>query len=160
MHVKWDSTQQNKFEQIKNGERVWGVGAAVWGGGGEGGGSRTYSKQCNWIRPTDQRADRQKEIKMDTRPYRPVTSALRLEVVKTPQQVRTQYMHLWSSLCALNLLARQVRVTVGDSGLCCCVCLMSFKIRDSRLLYYLITEMKRWLNINYITVRNNTYCIF
>ena len=26
-----------------------------------------------------------------------------------------------------NLLALQVRVTVGDSVLCCCVCVMSFE---------------------------------
>ena len=30
-------------------------------------------------------------------------------------------MHLWWSLCTLYLFACQVRVTVGDSGLCCCV---------------------------------------
>ena len=33
-------------------------------------------------------------------------------------------------------------------------------IQDSRLLYYLIREMKTWLNVNHITVHNNTYCIF
>ena len=33
---------------------------------------------------------------------------------------------LWWSLCTLYLLACQVRVTVGDSGLCC-VCLTSFE---------------------------------
>ena len=32
--------------------------------------------------------------------------------------------------------------------------------QDSRLLYYLIREIKTRLNINYITVHNNTYCIF
>ena len=32
--------------------------------------------------------------------------------------------------------------------------------QDSRLLYYLIREIKTWLNINHITVHNNTYCIF
>ena len=30
-------------------------------------------------------------------------------------------------LCTLYLLACQVRVTVGDSGLCCCVCVTSFE---------------------------------
>ena len=30
----------------------------------------------------------------------------------------------------------------------------------SRLLYYLIREIKTCLNINHITVHNNTYCIF
>ena len=33
-------------------------------------------------------------------------------------------------------------------------------IRDSRLIYYLIREIDTWLNINHITVHNNTYCIF
>ena len=32
-------------------------------------------------------------------------------------------------------------------------------IPDSRLLY-LIREIKTWLNINHITVHNNTYCVF
>ena len=36
--------------------------------------------------------------------------------------VFTQRMYLWWSLCTLYLLPCQVRVTVGDSGLCCCVC--------------------------------------
>ena len=36
-------------------------------------------------------------------------------------------MYLWWSLCTLNLFACQVRVTVGDSGLCCCVCVTSFE---------------------------------
>ena len=31
-------------------------------------------------------------------------------------------IHLWWSLCTLYLPACQVRVTVGDSGLCCCDC--------------------------------------
>ena len=30
-------------------------------------------------------------------------------------------MCLWRSLCSLYLLACQMKVTVGDSGLCCCV---------------------------------------
>ena len=33
-------------------------------------------------------------------------------------------------------------------------------IQDSRLLYYFIREIKTWLNINHITVHNNTYFIF
>ena len=32
-------------------------------------------------------------------------------------------------------------------------------IQDSRLFYYLIREIKMWLNMNYITVHNNTYLI-
>ena len=35
-------------------------------------------------------------------------------------------MYLWWSLCALYLLACLMRVTVGNSGLCCCVCVMPF----------------------------------
>ena len=31
------------------------------------------------------------------------------------------------SLCTLYLLACQVRVTVGDSGLCYCVCVTAFE---------------------------------
>ena len=31
------------------------------------------------------------------------------------------------SLFTLYLLACQVRVTIGDSGLCCCVCVTSFE---------------------------------
>ena len=32
-------------------------------------------------------------------------------------------MYLWWSLCTLYLHACEVRVTVGDSGLCCCIVL-------------------------------------
>ena len=30
-------------------------------------------------------------------------------------------MYLWWGLCTLYLLAFQVRVPIGDSGLCCCI---------------------------------------
>ena len=36
-------------------------------------------------------------------------------------------MYLWWSSCTLYWLACHVRVTVGDSGLCCCVCVTSFE---------------------------------
>ena len=36
-------------------------------------------------------------------------------------------MYLWWSLCAWYLHACQVRVTVGDSGLCCCTCVAYFE---------------------------------
>ena len=39
----------------------------------------------------------------------------------------TQRMYLWWSSCTLYLLACQVRVTGGDSGLCCCACVTSFE---------------------------------
>ena len=32
-----------------------------------------------------------------------------------------QGVHLWWSLCTLYLFECEVRVTIGDSGLCCCV---------------------------------------
>ena len=44
-------------------------------------------------------------------------------------QMYKQYLrtHLWWSLiCTLYLHVCQVRVTVGDSGLCCCTCVTSF----------------------------------
>ena len=41
--------------------------------------------------------------------------------------IKIKRMYLWWSLCALYLLACQVRVTVGDLGLCCCVCVTSFE---------------------------------
>ena len=36
-------------------------------------------------------------------------------------------MYLWWSLCPLYFLAYQLRVTVGDSDLCCCVCVTSIE---------------------------------
>ena len=36
-------------------------------------------------------------------------------------------MYLWWSLCTLYLHACQLRVAVGDSGLCCCACIACFK---------------------------------
>ena len=36
-------------------------------------------------------------------------------------------MYLWCSLCSLYLCACQVRVAVGDLGLCCCACVACFK---------------------------------
>ena len=35
--------------------------------------------------------------------------------------------YLWCSLCTLYLHACQVRVTVGDSSLCCCACVTYFE---------------------------------
>ena len=32
-----------------------------------------------------------------------------------------QFIYLWWSLCTFYLVACQVRVTVGSSGLCCCI---------------------------------------
>ena len=36
-------------------------------------------------------------------------------------------MYLWWTTCTLYLHACQVRVTIGDSGLCCCTCVLYFK---------------------------------
>ena len=36
-------------------------------------------------------------------------------------------MYVWWSSCTLYLHARQVRVTTGDSGLCCWVCVTPFE---------------------------------
>ena len=38
-----------------------------------------------------------------------------------------EFMYLWWSLCTLYLHACQVRVTVGDLGLCCCACVTYFE---------------------------------
>ena len=43
-------------------------------------------------------------------------------------------MYLWQSLCTLYLHACQVRVTVGDSGLCCCICVMYIERQLTPLL--------------------------
>ena len=37
------------------------------------------------------------------------------------------WMYLWWSLCTSYLHACQMRVTVGDSGLCCCACVAYFE---------------------------------
>ena len=58
------------------------------------------------------------------------------------------FLFLWWNLCTLYLLACQVRFTVGDSGLCCCVCVMSFWVfgwvQNTKLLTYLLF----WVLIN------------
>ena len=42
--------------------------------------------------------------------------------------IRGTSMYIWWSLCTLLYLhACQVRVTVGDSGLCCCTCVTYFQ---------------------------------
>ena len=41
-------------------------------------------------------------------------------------QTHPEAMRLWWKLCALCLLASKVRVTVGNSGLCCCGLVRSF----------------------------------
>ena len=53
-----------------------------------------------------------------------------LVIIYTRELISTQNMwhrYLWWSLCAVYLHACQVRVTVGNSGLCCCTCIMYFE---------------------------------
>ena len=47
--------------------------------------------------------------------------------LKQNRSQSARQMYLWWSLCSLCLLACQVRVSIGDSGLCCCVCVTSFE---------------------------------
>ena len=44
-------------------------------------------------------------------------------------------MYLWWSLCTLYLRARQMRVTISNSGLCCRICVTFFK---RRVLYEVV----------------------
>ena len=47
---------------------------------------------------------------------------------KTSHTFEDTYMFLWWSLCTLyKLHACQVRVTIGNSDICCCTCVTSFK---------------------------------
>lgn len=50
-------------------------------------------------------------------------------------------VYLWWSLCILYRLACQARVTVGDSGHCCCVCVMSFA--NPSVCWHYITHIKK-----------------
>ena len=43
--------------------------------------------------------------------------------------------------CTLLLLACQVRVIVGDSGFCCCVCVMSLEHKLTPLFVDVVTIM-------------------
>ena len=50
-----------------------------------------------------------------------------------------EMIYLWWNLCIMYLFACQVRVSIGGSGLCCCVCVTSLE----RLLTPLFGEIKR-----------------
>ena len=41
--------------------------------------------------------------------------------------IKVLMMYLWWSLCPLYLHACQVSIAIGNSGLCCCVCVTSFE---------------------------------
>ena len=47
-------------------------------------------------------------------------------IVTNLKQNEAQKIYLWWSLCTLYLHACQVRVTVGNSGLCCCTCVNAY----------------------------------
>ena len=50
----------------------------------------------------------------------PLVEFMYLEFARIPGE------YLWWSLCTCYLYACQVRVTVGDPGLCCCTCVRYF----------------------------------
>ena len=68
----------------------------------------------------------------------------------------TQRLRLWQHHHHIWL---DCKFRLGCQLFCVCVCFL-FGLGDSRLLYYPVREIKTWLNINHITVHNNTYCIF
>ena len=51
--------------------------------------------------------------------------------------VQLQLLCLWWILCTLYLHACQVKVTVSDSGLCCCTCVTYFERELTPLSVYL-----------------------
>ena len=48
-------------------------------------------------------------------------------VIKLPSSFIMSRMYLWWSVCTLYLHIHQVRVTIGNSGLCCCACVTPFE---------------------------------
>ena len=68
-----------------------------------------------------------KTIWNGTRPRALVQNQYTRELITARKTSHNQRMYLWQSLCTLYLHACQVRVTVGGLGLCCCVCVTSFK---------------------------------
>ena len=50
-----------------------------------------------------------------------------IELSSSVQDCTHRTMCLWRSVCTLYLHVCQVRVTVGDSGLCFCTCVTSFE---------------------------------
>ena len=57
---------------------------------------------------------------------RPDETNLKQNEAQNASAESTNRMFLWWSLCTLYLHARQVRVTTGNSGLCCCTCVIHF----------------------------------
>ena len=60
-------------------------------------------------------------------------------------------IYLWWSSCTLYLLACQVRVTVGDSGLCC-VCVTSFERKLTPLCVGSKADHTACLNLLHVAV--------
>ena len=55
--------------------------------------------------------------------------------VNTLYEAHPLRMYLWWSLCTLYLLACQVRVIIGDSGLCCTLCYVFWALINSLLCH-------------------------
>ena len=70
---------------------------------------------------------RSKDVKYDNKDTHTHAHAHTHARTRTHARTHTLRMYLWWSLCTLYLHACQVRVTVGDSGLCCCTCVTYFE---------------------------------
>ena len=85
--------------------------------------------------------------------YRKPQGSRRFRSVLALVQHRWRVLYYRSYLCALP---------IGfNHSLCPCSCmfvslLYRQRIQDSRLLYYLVREIKTWLNINHITIHTHT----
>ena len=69
-------------------------------------------------------------------------------------------VHLLKTLAASQPLPRSQVERTGHFMLWEMTTARCVKIHDSRLLHYLIKEIRTWLNINHITVHNITYSIY
>ena len=61
-------------------------------------------------------------------------------------KLKGTWMYLWWSLCSLHLHACQVSISVGDSGLCCCACVMTFKCKLTPLCVEVEGKSENWVN--------------
>ena len=62
-------------------------------------------------------------------------------------------MYLWWSLCTLYLRARQMRVTISNSGLCCRICVTFFKRRVLYEVVYSTGPVRPVDNMQYIYIQ-------
>ena len=61
-------------------------------------------------------------------------------------------MYFWWSLCTLYLHACQVRVTIGDSGLCCCTCFVFQALTNSLVCWRAKQQVNGdKLNVDYLS---------